>query len=320
MKSHAPILTSALAVAFLFATMLALPAQELVMKDGRKIPAPGASRRGDKIYVTVRMGTGYGQIAYDANLIKTVKLPDLPDVVISERLMADDKAGEAIPHLDKVIRATEAFRGLADDRWGQAQLLKSSALAMIGKQADAEAVLQSIAAHDAGTPAARVAELRLDSFAPWNAGKADQWLQRAESFSAPENPAAVRAAAYVLKGHVLLQREKYEDALVAALHVPIFFAAERFDSARAQLIAGEAYLDIGDKKHAVRTFYDIERSFPNTAAAAAAQKEISKGGEPFAMIVEGLKKKELEDQNKFKANQQQSATTPPATPTPTPKP
>jgi tetratricopeptide (TPR) repeat protein len=316
-KTHATFRLHALAAALLLAVAGVLPAQVLVMKDGRKIPAPGAARRGDKIYVTVRVGPSAGQIAYDAKLIQTVNLPESPELIVAERLMADDKAGEALTYLDKVIRPAEAFRGLGDDRWGHAQLLKSSALSMIGKQAEARAVLSSVATHDAGTTAAKVAELRLDSFEEWNAGKADQWLRRAESASGPDNPAPVRAAAYVLKARVLHDREKYEDALVAALNVPIFFAAERFDSSRAQLIAADCYLQLGDKQRAVRAYYDVTRNFPNTAASTLSQKEISKGGEPFAMIVKNLQLQEKEEQKKFAANQQAAAT---PTPTPTPKP
>jgi hypothetical protein len=315
LKTHLTFPICAVAAAFLIAAAGMLPAQILVMKDGRQIPAPGASRRGDKIFVTVRMGGGSGQIAYDAKLVQTVKLPESQDLLDAERFMADDKAGDSLTPLNRVIASAEAFRGLADDRWGHAQLLKSSALSMIGKQKEAEAVLREVATLNAGTPSARVAELRLDSFEPWNPAKADAWLRRADSFAAPENPAAVRAAAYVLKARVLQGQEKYESALRAALYVPIFFAAERFESSRSQLLAADCYLELGDKKRGVRTYYDVTVGFPNTAAATAAQKEISKGGEPFAVIVKSLQQKEKEDKEKFSANQQQAAA-----PTPTPKP
>jgi hypothetical protein len=315
LKTHATFPLFALAAALLLAAAGVLPAQVLVMKDGRQIPAPGASRRGDKIYVTVRMGSGSGQIAYDLKLVQTVKLPESPDLIDAERLMADDKAAEALAPLARVTAASEPFRGLADDRWGHAQLLKSAALAMIGKQKDAEDALKIVAVNDAGTTSARVAELRLDSMEAWNPAKADAWLRRANSFAADTNPAAVRAAAYVLKARVLQGNEKYEDALRAALYVPIFFAAERFDSSRAQLIAADCYIELGDKKRGVRTYYDVTIGFPNTAAATDAQKEISKGGEPFAVIVKNLQQKEKEDQKKFSAKQP-----PAAPPTPTPKP
>jgi hypothetical protein len=315
LKTHLTFPICAAAAAFLIAAAGMLPAQVLVMKDGRQIPAAIASRRGDKIYVTVRMGAGSGQIAYDAKLVQTVKLPESQDLLDAERFMADDKAADSLTPLNRVTAASEAFRGLGDDRWGHAQLLLSSAYAMIGKQKEAEEALSKIVSSDPGTPAAQVAEMRLNSLAAWNPAKAKEWLERAEFYSSPQHSAAVRAAAYTLKARVLHEQEKYEEALRAALYVPIFFAAERFDSSRAQLIAADCYLELDDKKRGVRTYYDVTVGFPNTAAATAAQKEISKGGEPFAMIVKSLQQKEKEDQKKFSANQQQAAA-----PTPTPKP
>jgi hypothetical protein len=119
----------------------------------------------------------------------------------------------------------------------------------------------------------------------------------------------------VLKAKLLLDREDYEKALRAALYVTIFFSDERFDVSRALLIAGECYLNMGDRQRTVRTYYDVVHSFPGTASATAAQNEISKGGEAFAVIVKALEAKDKEAQSKLAAGPQQAAT-----PTPTPKP
>jgi len=309
--------------AAMLAFAAALPAQELIMKDGRKIPAPGAVRRGDKIFVSVSMGAGTGQIAYDINQIAGIKLPDSPQMADAIRLLADDKAAEALAQIEQVIRPVEAFRGMGDDRWGQAMLLKSTALMELDMQQKALEVLNDLVSQDGDSDAGRVARLRLASLEGADPKKADEWLRLADTELAEANPANIRAEASLLKAKVLLDREEYEKALRAALFVTIFYSDERMDVSRAQLLAGECYLNMGDKPRAVRAYRDVVVDFPKTAAAAAAQKEISKGGEPFAVIVQALDTKEKENQNKLKATQAETApaskdAAPASTPTPNP--
>jgi len=167
------------------------------------------------------------------------------------------------------------------------------------------------------SPAARIAEIGLASAAPWDPAKADAWKRLADAGVAEENPEALRAAAYVLRARVLHDQEKYEEALRAALYTTIFFSTERFDVSQAQLIAGDCYMELDDKTRGVRAYYEITTDFPNTAAATLAQKEISKGGEAFAVIVKDLEAQEKASKSKLSQNQSPQTA---ATPTPTPNP
>ena len=78
------------------------------------------------------------------------------------------------------------------------------------------------------------------------------------------------------EGDALLAQKDWEDALMAYLHVPVFYQDEKIFLPPALLGSGRAYRRLNDNNRAKRALKELIATFPQSAEANAAQAELKK--------------------------------------------
>ena len=94
--------------------------------------------------------------------------------------------------------------------------------------------------------------------------------------------------------------DNFEDAILAFLHLPVFYDENPSATAKADLGAGRSYLAIGDKKRAAQSFLQIEESFATLAEAAEAKAEVAKAGPEMEAMVKDLAHEEESARDQMK--------------------
>ncbi len=93
----------------------------------------------------------------------------------------------------------------------------------------------------------------------------DRWSRAIENM-----PESYRAGPYFVLGRALGQRERWEDAALAFLRVPILFGGQRALAARSLLEAGRALERLAQPDRASRLYRELQTSYPETRSAQEA--------------------------------------------------
>jgi TolA-binding protein len=153
--------------------------------------------------------------------------------------------------------------------------VKISALAALKKDIDAELLAKEIRSTVSDPEISRAAELQLATglIRREQFEKAVQICDAAIHESTDET---VLAEAWTKKGGALTAQRRWDEALVAYLHVPIFFHDEKLFLPPAILGSARSYRRLDDNEHARRAFNELISTFPKSAEASVAQKELQK--------------------------------------------
>ena len=106
-----------------------------------------------------------------------------------------------------------------------------------------------------------------------NAEKADQTFDELIKTSSDDD---TLARAWIGKGRILLDKRDFEPALLAYLHVPVFYPGNRRRLSDALLGSGQAFTGIDNRDKAKETFQQIINEDPASADAATAKAELQK--------------------------------------------
>ena len=254
-----------------------LPAQTIVLTTGQRIDALGIRREGELILGKVQIGTGSGEVGYHIPQIAKVEFPEPRGLKEASDLLGQGHADKALAEINQVVSFYEPFKDVPGGWWAQAALIKVSSLGALGRDAEAESLAAQIEKSVADPETARAARLGLAA-----------GLIRKENFEAAAKICDstikesarpdILAEAWVKKGDLLFAEKKWDEALIAYLHVPIFYPDEKLSLPRALLGSALSYLRLDDNDRAKKSLSELIDAFPKSAEAATAQIEIQKIG------------------------------------------
>src|SRR6185312_11492316 len=84
------------------------------------------------------------------------------------------------------------------------------------------------------------------------------------------------ATAWIAKGDALLAQKEWDGALMAYLHVPVFYYDEKIFLPAALLGSGRAYRRLSDNDRAKKALNELIKAYPQSAEATSAQAELKK--------------------------------------------
>ena len=249
--------------------------QTITLQTGQKIETQGLRRDGDMVMGKVQVGSGSGEVGYHPAQIAKIDFPEPAALKTASDLLVQGQPDKALAQINPVVSYYSPFKDVPGNWWAQAALIKVSILASQQHETEAEALANEIQKAAKDPDMAQAAQLRLVGAFIKKAefDKANTICDAALKTSTDPN---TLANAWVAKGDMLLAQKEWEDALMAYLHVPVFYQDEKIFLPPALLGSGRAYRRLNDKDRAKRAFNELISSYPQSAEAKDAQAELKK--------------------------------------------
>lgn len=250
-------------------------AQTITLKTGQKVETQRVRRDGEMVMGTVQVGTGSGEVGYHGSQIARIEFPEPRGLKNASELLAQRQPDKALAEIEPVVVFYAPFKDVPGAWWAQAALIKVSALAALQRDAEADALAAEIQKAATDPEAALAIQVRLSSGLIRKKDFAKAIAICDAALKQSSNP-EVMADAWVHKGDALLAQKQWDAALLAYLHVPVFYSDERSFIPAALLGSARAYTRLDDAARAKRSLNDLIAAYPKSAEAAVAQTELQK--------------------------------------------
>ncbi|MEO5718746.1 MAG: tetratricopeptide repeat protein [Chthoniobacterales bacterium] len=261
--------------ALIFLVVLARPlgAQSILLKTGQTIETKGVRLSGDMVMGKVQVGASSGEVGYQASTIARINFPEPPQLKTTAAFLSQGQPERALADIEPVVKYYEPFRSVPGNFWAPAALLKVSALSGMQLDKQAEVLGDEIRQSVTDPETARAAQLQLvpglvrhENF--------EKALQICDSVIKESARADVLAEAWVRKGDVLLAQRQWDGAVLAFLHVPVFYEDEKRWMPPALLGSARAFRGLEDLDRAKRSLNDLTAGYPKSAQAEIARAEL----------------------------------------------
>jgi tetratricopeptide (TPR) repeat protein len=251
-------------------------AQTISLQTGQKIETQGVRRgEGDMIMGKVQVGTGSGEVGYHVPQIARIEFPEPAALKAASDFLVQGQPDKALTEINPVVTYYSPFKDVPGNWWAQAALIKVSVLAAQQHEKEAEALASEIEKSAKDQDMARAAQLRLiGSFI--RAGEFDKAIGICDAALKSSTDATTLANAWIAKGDTLFAQKDWDDALMAYLHVPVFYQDEKMFLPAALLGSGRAYRRLNDIDRAKKSLNELISTYPQSAEATAAQTELKK--------------------------------------------
>jgi tetratricopeptide (TPR) repeat protein len=250
-------------------------AQSITLKTGQKVETLGLRRDSDMIMGKIQVGTGSGEVGYNVAQIARIEFPEPRGLKTATDLLGQRQAGKALAEIEPVIAYYGPFKEVPGAWWSQAALIKVSILAALGRDGEAESLADEIQKVVSDPNTARAVRVRLSSGLIRKKEFEKAISVCDEAIKKSDDP-QILADAWVHKGDALSGLKVWDEALLAYLHVPVFYNDEAAFLPPAMLGSGRAYARLDDATRAKKSFNDLVAAYPQSPEAAAAQTELQK--------------------------------------------
>lgn len=260
-----------------FALLLVRPtlAQNLQLKTGQTIKTQGVHRTDDMVMGAVQVGSSRGEVGYQAVTIARIDFPEPPQLKTTGDLLSQGQSAKALAEIEPVVKYYEPFRDIPGNFWAQAALLKVSALAGMQLDKEAESLGEEIRQNVTDPETARAAQLQIVS----GLVRKEDYVKAialCDVVIKESAKSSVLAEAWVKKGDALLAQRTYDGAILAYLHVPVFYDDEKLWMPSALLGSARAFRGLEDLDRARKSLQDLTAQFPKSAQAETARAELKK--------------------------------------------
>lgn len=249
--------------------------QAITLKTGQKVETLGVRREKDLVMGKVKVGTGSGEVGYSAAQIARIDFPEPRGLKSASDLLGQQQPGKALAEIDPVMAYYAGFKDIGGSWWAQAALVKVSILAALKKDSEAEALADQIQKAVTDPNTARAVRVRLSS-GLIRKKEFEKAIEVCDTAIKESDDPLVLADAWIHKGDAYSGLKQWDDALMAYLHVPVFYNDQSSFLAPALLGSGRAYARLEDATRAKKALNDLITSYPKSAEAAVAQTELKK--------------------------------------------
>lgn len=258
-------------------------AQTLLLKDGSTVQTLGIRRDGDSVAAKVKTPNGEGEIGYPVGTIVRIDFPDPAQRKQATDLLAQNKPEDALKTLAPVLAYYAPFRDLPGSWWTPLAFLQLDALSRLGRDREVDALSVDLSRVGAANPAIlRAVKLRQGIALERKGNHAGAIAALDPILKDEDSPPQDTAEGWIAYGAAQLALRKYEPALLAYLHIPVYTPDRTGLMPAALLGSGIAYVGIDDRPRAESTFKDLIARFPNSPEAANAKSRLEKLNGPQA--------------------------------------
>ena len=250
-------------------------AQNIILKTGQTIETKGVRRSGDMVMGKIQVGSSNGEVGYQVVTITRIDFPEPAQLKTTAEFLTQDKPKKALADIGPVVKYYEQFRDLPGNWWAQAALLEVAALSGMQLDKAAEALSETIRKNVTDPETTRAAQLQLVPGLV-RSEDYDKALQLCDAVIKESAKPDVLAEAWVRKGDTFLAQRQWDNAVLAYLHVPVFYADEKLWMPPALLGSARALRGLEDLEGAKKSFNDLTAKFPKSAQAEIARAELKK--------------------------------------------
>jgi len=250
-------------------------AQQITLKTGQTVDTLGLRREGDMIMGKIQVGTSSGEIGYPIPAIAKIAFPEPRGLKGASELLAQGQPEKALAEIDQVVSYYAPYKEVPGAWWAQAALVKVSILGALNRDTDAEPLVLEIQKVISDPEVLRGAQLRLVA-GMVRKQQFDKALQICDAAIKESADAQVLADAWTNKGNILFAQKQWEAALMAYLHVPVFYNDEKLFMPQALLGAAKTYRRLDDFDRAKKSIAELTAAFPKSQEATLAKAELEK--------------------------------------------
>ncbi len=250
-------------------------AQNIILKTGQTIETKGVRRSGDMVMGKIQVGSSNGEVGYQVVTITRIDFPEPAQLKTTAEFLTQDKPKKALADIGPVVKYYEQFRDLPGNWWAQAALLEVAALSGMQLDKAAEALSETIRKNVTDPETTRAAQLQLVPGLV-RSEDYDKALQLCDAVIKESAKPDVLAEAWVRKGDTFLAQRQWDNAVLAYLHVSVFYADENLWMPPALLGSARALRGLEDLEGAKKSFNDLTAKFPKSAQAEIARVELKK--------------------------------------------
>lgn len=250
-------------------------AQSIILKTGQTIETKGIRRSGDMVMSKIQLGASSGEIGYQALTIAKITFPEPPQLKTSVTFLSQGQPAKALAEIEPVVKYYELFRDVPGNWWAPAALLKVAALSGMELDREAEKLGDEIRKSVTDPETARAAQLQLVAGLV-RRKEFEKGSQLCNAVIKESAKGEVLAEAWVHKGDILLAQRQWDDAVLAYLHVPVFYENERLWMPPALLGSARAFRGLEDSVGAKRSLENLTVGYPKSPQAEIARAELKK--------------------------------------------
>jgi len=254
-------------------------AQTITLKTGQKVDTTSLRREGAIVIGGVQVGSGQGEVGYNVAQIARIDFPEPRSLKAASDLLASNQSQKALAEIDPVEKYYAAFREIPGSWWGQAALLKISILSALQRDHDAENLAAFVAQSAIDPETTRLARVAL-STGLIRKRQFEKALEYCDAAIKESTDPHVLAEAWMRKGDAYFGMKQWDDALMAYLHIPVFYSDETNLVPESLLGSARAYRRVDDPERAKKTFNELMTNFPSSPQAALAANEMRKLQKP----------------------------------------
>ncbi len=250
-------------------------AQNIQLKTGQTIETKGVRRSADMVMGKVQVGSSSGEVGYQVSTIAKIDFPEPPQLKTAAALLSQNEPAKALADIGPVVKYYAAFRDIPGNWWAQSALLQVSALAGMKLDKEAEALSEEIRKSVTDPETARAAQLQLVA----GLVRSEDYpkaLQLCDAVIKESAQPDVLAEAWVRKGDALLAQREWHSAVLAYLHVPVFYQEEKRWMPPALLGSARAFRGLDEWERAKQSLQDLTAGYPKSPQAELAQAELQK--------------------------------------------
>jgi hypothetical protein len=248
--------------------------QTFYFNDGRKASMPEARIKGTNIVIPMKIDGvdgGSAEISLAISTLKRIEWPVPEAVAQAEDDLKAGKPADALKKVDPILREQEPLREVPGSWWAQGAVVKAVALARLGKDVDADVMLELMRRAKADPEAIARGELAIiDQLVA--SGKADAAKARLDKIQDGATDDSSLAAIALTKGQIFERAGRTEDALLSYLRVPVYYPTEDAKMPAALLGAIRALRKLNDEPRAAALLETLTTRYPNSPEAAQAKR------------------------------------------------
>jgi tetratricopeptide (TPR) repeat protein len=268
-----------LAVALaLLGTSLSLQAQALIMKDGSSLGTEAFKVEGGKLYRIVNIAGAGGQNATAQSLlpinnVAKIDWPDVQEITDANQLLAAGKTAEAVAELKKGKDFFEPFEKVEGSPYALVYLAYVDALSQSGNFEETMRAIPGLKNQKLSAEQQmklKIIQLNMDRLTSSNPA---QIIAQAENILADTDDSSVSASLWMIMGDTNFRAKKFEEALMAYLHVPVFFGTQVQKVPEAELNAARCLKEMRRFEDASGYYARLIETYPGSGVATTATNE-----------------------------------------------
>lgn len=257
-----------------------VPTVAITFKDGKSVAATTLRRSGPNILATVPVGETMAETPYLVSNIAKVEFPEPAQMQTTTDLLLKGNDAAALTQIEPIVTYYESYKEVPGSWWAAAARLKLKAYQDLHRDAAADALIDDmVKSAPENSDAARLASV-LQAAILARKGEHDKAIAVYDNVIKSSTDDDTLAYAWVAKGASLYAQQQFDPALLAYLHVPVFYPDEKLLVPTVLLGSGKCYVRIENLPEAQKSFNEVVEQFPSSPEAVAAKAELKKLPKP----------------------------------------